>query len=206
MTTAHRPTWNAVQGGKDQGGNRILVPSRQYSSKDLPGHTILKERKKGQGNPEELKSVDFKAQLLQKEKEYFLEKSKFEENPQSEEESEGDIEQEESESYENQSEEESSEDEEALRAEIEKIKAERAEAERKRKEQEDIERQKARREEILNGNPLLDIAQGYQLKRKWTEETMFRNQARGEPKEKQRFINDTVRSDLHKKILKRYIY
>lgn len=48
MTTAHRATWNPAAGGSDQGGNKLMVPSRQYSSKDLPGYTEMRERKMGQ--------------------------------------------------------------------------------------------------------------------------------------------------------------
>jgi protein CWC15 len=34
---------------------------------------------------------------------------------------------------------------------------------------------------------------------------VFKNQTRGEVKAARRFINDTVRSDFHKKFLERYI-
>lgn len=44
MTTAHRPTWNTVKGGAEQGGNVLVTPTRQYSSRDLPGQLNLKER------------------------------------------------------------------------------------------------------------------------------------------------------------------
>jgi protein CWC15 len=44
MTTAHRPTWKPAVGGSEQGGNKITVPTRQYSSKDIPGYTSLKSR------------------------------------------------------------------------------------------------------------------------------------------------------------------
>ena len=44
MTTAHRATFKPAVGGSDQGGNRLMMPSRQFSSKDMAGHTILKER------------------------------------------------------------------------------------------------------------------------------------------------------------------
>jgi len=37
MTTAHRPTYNFAKGSGNS-GTRTVVPSRQYSSKDLPGH------------------------------------------------------------------------------------------------------------------------------------------------------------------------
>ena len=31
-------------GGTNQGGNRVLVPSRMYSAKDLPGQLTMKDR------------------------------------------------------------------------------------------------------------------------------------------------------------------
>ena len=202
MTTAHRPTWNPVTGGRDQGGNRVLVQSRQYSSKDLPGHTSLKFRGPGQGGKEEIKEKNFKAELLRKETEnQSIKKSEELEDI---EDSEIDEENKHLESsVEDDSSESSDFSEEELRREIEKIKTERAENEKN--ERAKLEEKNAKNEEIINGNPLLDISSGFSLKRKWTEETIFRNQCRDEPKEKIRFVNDTVRSDFHRKILRKYI-
>lgn len=48
----------------------------------------------------------------------------------------------------------------------------------------------------------------YSLKRKWHDETVFKHQARSDPAakdQKKRFINDTVRSDFHRKFLSRAI-
>ena len=56
----------------------------------------------------------------------------------------------------------------------------------------------------MKGNPLV-AGEDYSLKKKWYEDTIFRNQARLETKEKERFINDAVRSDFHKKFLNKYI-
>lgn len=46
-------------------------------------------------------------------------------------------------------------------------------------------------------------------KRKWTEETIFKNQAKGisssSNSDEKRFINDTVRNDFHKKFMARYV-
>lgn len=47
MTTAHRPTWNSVRGGSEQGGNVLVQPSRAYSARDMPAHLKLKERHEG---------------------------------------------------------------------------------------------------------------------------------------------------------------
>jgi protein CWC15 len=64
----------------------------------------------------------------------------------------------------------------------------------------------------LTGNPLLNQqlfeAQGktdFSLKRKWYNETVFKNQARSMPEIQKRFINDTVRSDFHRRFLARAI-
>ena len=44
-----------------------------------------------------------------------------------------------------------------------------------------------------------------QVKRRWDEDVVFRNQTRGEPKQQKRFINDTIRSDFHRRFLHRYV-
>ena len=97
--------------------------------------------------------------------------------------------------------------------EYEKLKKEREE-EQRRKEMAKVEEIKQRQQqEILEGNPLLSSSLGdsssaagqYSLKRKWHEETVFKHQARNIPAEKKRFINDTVRSDFHRRFLARTI-
>ena len=45
----------------------------------------------------------------------------------------------------------------------------------------------------------------YSLKKRWNEETVFKNQARSVPKTQKRFINDTVRNDFHKKFMGKYM-
>ena len=109
------------------------------------------------------------------------------------------------------SDEEDDEDQLELMREYEKIKRERAEEQRKRELEKVEELKKKQLEEVLRGNPLLnqdeaqEISEAYSLKRKWYEETIFKNQAKTEPKEKKRFVNDTVRSDFHRKFLTRFI-
>ena len=86
-----------------------------------------------------------------------------------------------------------------------KIKKEREE-EQKKKETERLEEQKQKqREDILKGNPIYNST-SYSLKKRWTEDTVFKNQARVLPKDKQnRFVNDIIRSDFHRKFLAKYI-
>lgn len=70
MTTAHRATFNQALGGDSQGGTRLTCPSRQYSSKDLPGYRHMDLRGRGQDNAEDLEDFDYKEDLLRKEKTY----------------------------------------------------------------------------------------------------------------------------------------
>ena len=44
MTTAARPTFEPAQGGRGKGEGDLSALSKQYSSRDLPGHTKLKTR------------------------------------------------------------------------------------------------------------------------------------------------------------------
>lgn len=104
----------------------------------------------------------------------------------------------------------------ALMEELERIKAQRAlENDRKEREREQLEEME-QRDELKMGNPLLrdemasDEPGGAKkksatLKRRWDDDTVFRNQARDEPKREKRFVNDTIRSDFHKRFLNRYI-
>ncbi len=64
-------------------------------------------------------------------------------------------------------------------------------------------------EAALTGNPLLNAGGGVtsgRLKRRWNDDVVFRNQAKGElDANKKRFINDTVRNDFHKRFLNKFI-
>ena len=97
-----------------------------------------------------------------------------------------------------------------LERELEKIKRERKEEqERKQREKEAVEAAQAERDAMM-GNPLLAEQQGeedgdFTIRRKWWEDTVFRNQAKGEPQYKKRFINDTLRNDFHKRFLNKYV-
>ena len=87
-----------------------------------------------------------------------------------------------------------------------KIKKER-EVEQLKKEALKIEELKQRQlEEIATANPLMSSEfDSYSLKKRWHEETVFKNQAKNVPKAQKRFINDTVRSDFHRKFMSKYI-
>lgn len=99
-------------------------------------------------------------------------------------------------------------DEAALQAELAKIRAEREASKRKQEEEESAVEESKLEEAALLGNPLLvdggDAASG-KLKRRWNDDVVFRNQAKGEPAIKKRFINDTVRNDFHKRFMNKFI-
>jgi protein CWC15 len=96
----------------------------------------------------------------------------------------------------------------ALQAELAKIRAEREAIKRKEEEEVAAEEEEKMEEAALLGNPLLaggDVSGTGRLKRRWNEDVVFRNQAKGEPETKKRFINDTVRNDFHKRFLNKFI-
>ena len=107
-----------------------------------------------------------------------------------------------------------SEDEEAaLQAELAKIRAEREAAKAKADALADKEEKSQLEEAALVGNPLLAADSGTagnsasgRMKRRWNDDVVFRNQAKGEPDQnKKRFINDAVRNEFHKRFLNKFI-
>merc|ERR1719203_2216444 len=90
--------------------------------------------------------------------------------------------------------------------ELAKIKKEREEEEAEQKAVKAKQDERSKRDEVMKGNHLLLQASDVSLKRKWDDDTVFKNQARTAPKLKQRFINDAVRSDFHKKFLNKYVW
>ncbi|KAM7286348.1 retinal guanylyl cyclase 1 [Ixodes scapularis] len=68
MTTAARPTFEPARGGGGRNEKDLGALSKQYSSRDLPGHTKLKYRQPGQGTSDELKSKDFRRELEERER------------------------------------------------------------------------------------------------------------------------------------------
>ena len=100
-------------------------------------------------------------------------------------------------------------EEDLLQAELAKIKAEREKAKAKAEAEAAVEEQARMEEAALIGNPLLNLtATGSgKLKRRWNDDVVFRNQAKGEPDQnKKRFINDPVRNDFHKRFLNKFIW
>ncbi|KAJ1969402.1 complexed with cef1p [Dimargaris verticillata] len=95
-----------------------------------------------------------------------------------------------------------------LLRELEKIKRERAEEEQRKEEQRQQLDAAQRSEQLLSGNPLLNLGgdQSFAVKRRWDDDVIFKNQARDvDDKPQKRFINDMLRSDFHRKFMNKYI-
>lgn len=92
--------------------------------------------------------------------------------------------------------------------ELERIKKERAEEQaRKEAESKQLE-EEDRTEALLHSNPLLEEGSttgDFTVKKRWYDDVVFKNQSRGEPPRKKRFINDTTRNDFHQQFLKKYV-
>ncbi|KAL4917181.1 Pre-mRNA-splicing factor Cwf15/Cwc15 [Aspergillus aurantiobrunneus] len=110
-------------------------------------------------------------------------------------------------SEEESSDEESDEEDEAaeLMRELEKIKKERL-AQKEKEESERAAQEEEKREvDIARGNPLLNPSE-FNMKRRWDDDVVFKNQARGtENKRGKEFVNDLLRSDFHKKFMSKYV-
>ncbi|RRT69676.1 hypothetical protein BHM03_00006791 [Ensete ventricosum] len=192
MTTAARPTWAPAKGGNEQGGTRIFGPSQKYSSRDLASHTNLKPRKEGQDTHDELQRRNLREELEERERRHFSSKDK---------------------SYAGNACDEDEDDTEALLAELERIKKERAEEKLRKflvmhqERQQQEEELKAKEAELMRGNPLINLNNSatFSVKRRWDDDVVFKNQARGETKVPKRFINDTIRNDFHRKFLQKYM-
>ncbi|KAJ4828781.1 hypothetical protein Tsubulata_023758 [Turnera subulata] len=228
MTTAARPTWAPAKGGNEQGGTRIFGPSQKYSSRDLAAHTSLKPRREGQDTQEELQKRNLREELEDRERKHFSSKDKSYNDdrdrrksnqlllegtkrgnevriaPRNDDADDSDVEV----NNDDDSDEDDDDDEddtEALLAELERIKKERAEEKLRLEQQQAAEELKAKEEQLLRGNPLLNNPTSFGAKRRWDDDVVFKNQARGETKTPKRFINDTVRNDFHRRFLQKYM-
>lgn len=227
MTTAARPTWAPAKGGSEQGGTRIFGPSQKYSSRDIASHTTLKPRKEGQDTQDELKRRNLRDELEERERRHFSSKNKsynddrdhgkgsylflegtkrdIEDHivPRSIDADDSDVEVKSDDESDDDDDDE--DDTEALLAELEQIKKERAEEKLRKERQQQEEELKVKEAELLRGNPLINNATSFNVKRRWDDDVVFKNQARGETKIAKRFINDTIRNDFHRKFLHKYM-
>ncbi|KAI8010489.1 hypothetical protein LOK49_LG06G00261 [Camellia lanceoleosa] len=96
-------------------------------------------------------------------------------------------------------------DTEALLLELEQIKKERAEEKFCNDQQKQEEELKVKEAELVRGNPLLNNPTSFNVKRRWDDDAVFKNQARGESKAPKCYTNDTIRNDFHRKFLHKYM-
>ncbi|KAL7217724.1 hypothetical protein ACSBR2_011039 [Camellia fascicularis] len=229
MTTAARPTWAPAKGGNEQGGTRIFGPSQKYSSRDIASHTTLKPRKDGQDTKEELQKRNLRDELEERERRHFSSKDKSyiddrdrrkgghlllegarrdaEDRliPHSVDADDADVELKSDVGSDDDDDEDDEDDTEALLLELEQIKKERAEEKLRNDRQKQEEELKVKEAELVRGNPLLNNPTSFNVKRRWDDDVVFKNQARGESKAPKRFINDTIRNDFHRKFLHKYM-
>jgi len=220
MTTAARPTYNSAKGGSGRGEKDLSALSKQYSSRDLTAHTKLKYRESGQGTSDEVRSRDLRKELEERETEAVgkssskqpavvrraieaqAKRQKFEQNP--------DADDPVDDSDRSDDDDDSDDDTAALLAELNKIKRERIQETAKKEAEKQQEEEKIRMENILSGNPLLNYASGapkssVKVKRRWNDDVVFKNCARTEVEKSETFINDSLRSEFHKKFMEKYI-
>jgi len=248
MTTAARPTWDTAKGGSGTRERDLSALSKQYSSRDLPSHTTLKSRDRGQNSQDELRGRDLKRELEEREKvaarerrgeraavqyddqrevppptssssssKRAIEAPTQAPQPSKKSRSEANLDADDpvDSGSENEDSDESDDDDDdtaALMAELQKIKEEKAAEEREREDERRAEEEQIRMENILTGNPLLKDKYGeagkadMKVKRRWDDDVVFKNCSRAEPeKQEKRFINDSLRSDFHRKFMDKYI-
>ncbi|KAK5646800.1 hypothetical protein RI129_005264 [Pyrocoelia pectoralis] len=214
MTTAARPTFDPARGGQGRGEKDLSAMSRQYSSRDLPGHTKLKYREHGQGTIDENRARDFRKELEERETKRSRplgqadhnKRLKLDQLPAASLDADDPLDEEESDSSDDE------DDMEALLAELHKIKKERAMEQAKKEIEKRQEEERIRMENILSGNPLLthyssgSSKNDHKVKRRWDDDVVFKNCARSEPEKKSNvFINDSLRSDFHRKFMEKYV-
>ncbi|XP_051552454.1 protein CWC15 homolog [Myxocyprinus asiaticus] len=234
MTTAARPTFEPARGGRGKGEGDLSALSKQYSSRDLPGHTKIKYRQPTQDAPEEVRARDFRRELEERERvtvksrdrgarEHTTSSSsssssskrpRLDQIPAANLDADDPLTDEEDDSD---SGSDSDDDTAALLAELEKIKKERAEEQERKEREQKAEEERIRMENILSGNPLLNLAgqqqqqpqtqSTFSVKRRWDDDVVFKNCAKGvdESRKEKRFINDTLRSEFHKKFMEKYV-
>ncbi|KAH7862084.1 hypothetical protein Vadar_034577 [Vaccinium darrowii] len=195
----------------------------------MAAHTNLKPRKEGQDTHDEVQKRNLREELEERERRHFSSKDKSYNDdrdrrkgghlllegarrdtedrliPRSVDADDADVEVKSDESDDEDDDDDDEDDTEALLAELEQIKKERAEENLRKERQKQEEELKVKEAELIRGNPLLNNPTSFNVKRRWDDDVVFKNQARGESKTPKRFINDTIRSDFHRKFLQKYM-
>ncbi|KAJ5238484.1 Cell cycle control protein Cwf15 [Penicillium chermesinum] len=231
MTTAHRPTFDPAQGKEALRGpayHQRLLPAHKHLKLRQPGQggaadkggrdlraELLKAEAahfaKKNGEPIDEVTTESSTPKRQLENAPDADGDATEEDPDAKRrrilEESRDIDADSDGSEEDSSDEESDDEDEAaeLMRELEKIKKER----QAQKDQEEAaraaEEQEKREVDIARGNPLLN-PQDFNIKRRWDDDVIFKNQARGtEKQDGKEFVNDLLRSDFHKRFMSKYV-
>ncbi|KFY82625.1 hypothetical protein V500_10423 [Pseudogymnoascus sp. VKM F-4518 (FW-2643)] len=230
MTTAHRPTFDPAVGKEAQRGpayHQRLLPahtqlkvrkpgqggSADSQSRDLRAELLAAEAahfaKTRGGAPDQITSDEAGSEAG---KRGLLESGAMEGVEDDEEAKEAkrrkileetrDIDADSASESESESEDDSEDETAELQRELEKIKRERAERREAEEREKAAEEEEARERDVAGGNPLLGPKQDFGVKRRWDDDVIFRNQARGtEGKDKKEFVNDLLRSDFHKRFM-----
>lgn len=220
MTTAARPTFDTARGGTQKGEGNLSMLSKQYSSRDLPSHTKIKTRQIGQDNADEVRGKDFKHDLLDRERQAREKSKKSSDSSYSSSSSkrpriehnvshsaidaDDPVDEDDDDSDDS---DDDDDDTAELLAELQRIKRDRAEEMIKREQEKRVEEERIRTENLLSGNPLLNNQPGdFKVNRRWDDDVVFKNCAKDDDKPKNSgFINDTIRSEFHKKFMDKYI-
>ena len=232
MTTAHRATWSAALATDNSNGDILHggyfiggAHNYQMSLRDLPSHLQMKYRHtkpqivnpdaldkkvsdpKKQESPESSHDIEEKEKLKlpdsvpdtkEEEKETndadHNDEDNFDEFDDSDESSEkGEDSDSDEDSYD------------LLAAEKERIKKERELEKKLREEEERKIAENSFKKDILAEQSLFSNNGQGSIKRDWTEESVFHNQATLN-KPKKRFINDTIRNDFHRAFMDKYFH
>ncbi|GAB4845901.1 hypothetical protein Ancab_024905 [Ancistrocladus abbreviatus] len=73
------------------------------------------------------------------------------------------------------------------------------------KQQQQQQELKAKEVELMRGNRLLNNPTSFNMKRRWDDDVVFKNQARGETTMPKRFINDVIQNHFHHKFSPKYM-
>jgi protein CWC15 len=104
-----------------------------------------------------------------------------------------------------------------LMAELARIKKERAADAARADQLKRVEEEKIRTENILKGNPLLNpsvratpmTSNEFRVKRRWDDDVVFKNCAKADgstsDKRVAQFVNDSLRSEFHRRFMDKYI-
>ncbi|KAJ5855510.1 uncharacterized protein N7529_009454 [Penicillium soppii] len=232
MTTAHRPTFDPAQGKEALRGpayHQRLLPAHTHLKTRQPGQggdadaaprdlraELLKAEAahfaKKNGAPAEQPTIEELAPKRQLEAApEGTDGGVQEEDPEAKRrrilEESRDIDADSDGSEEDSSDEDSDDEDEAaeLMRELEKIKKERLAQKEKEERERAAEEEEQREVDIARGNPLLN-SQDFNMKRRWDDDVVFKNQARGtENRDGKEFVNDLLRSDFHKRFMGKYV-